>query len=123
MKTAWEEVTELITAIFILLAPFILGFFETASASVSFLLIGTAVLVISQFGIAKQQPWEEWVNLALALLLMASPWLFGYYPVTVAMVSAVAAGGILAVMAIIAMVEEYSAKRREVHRAHHRSLV
>jgi hypothetical protein len=118
MKTAWEEVAELITAIFILLAPFILGFFETASASVSFLLIGTAVLVISQFGIAKQQPWEEWVNLALAVLLMASPWLFGYYQVTIAMVSAVAAGGILALMAIIAMVEEYSAKRHETHRAH-----
>ena len=88
MKTAWKDVVELITAIYLLLSPFILGFFHVVSASITFLLIGTAVLVISQLGIAKQQPWEEWTNLVLAILLAASPWLFGYYPVTIATASA-----------------------------------
>ena len=122
MKTAWKDVVELITAIYLLLSPFILGFFHVVSASITFLLIGTAVLVISQLGIAKQQPWEEWTNLVLAILLAASPWLFGYYPVTIATASAAISGVILAVMAISAMVEEYSAIRHAEHHTHHGGL-
>jgi hypothetical protein len=119
MKTAWKEVVELIIAVYVLLSPFIFGFFDVVSASVTFLLIGTAVLVISQLGIAKQQPWEEWTNLTLAILLTASPWLFGYYAVTIATASAAIAGVVLIIMAISAMVEEYSAIRHAEHRTHH----
>lgn len=123
MKTAWEEVVELVASIYILLSPFVLGFFHVVAASITFLSIGTAVLLTSQLGIARQQPWEEWVNLSLGVLLMASPWLFGYYAVTVALFSAVVAGAVLALMAIIAMIEEYAAIRREVQRTHQGGLV
>lgn len=118
MKTAWKEVVELIVAVYLLLSPFIFGFFHIVSASLTFLLVGTAVLLFSQLGIAKQQPWEEWTNLLLALLLTASPWLFGFYAVTIATASAAVSGVLLVIMAISAMVEEYAA----IYHSHHGSL-
>ena len=119
MKTAWKDVVELLVAVYILISPFVLGFFDIISASISAIGIGTAAVLVSQLGIAKQQPWEEWTNLILGILLAASPWLFGYYDITIALVNAIISGTILAGFSLAAMVDEYQAIHYSSHPSGH----
>jgi hypothetical protein len=115
MRSAWKDVVELLVSVYIFISPFILGFFDLSQASTTFLLVGTAAILISQLGIAKQQPWEEWVNLLLGAFLAVSPWLFGYSQVALVTINAVAAGIVLAVFALTAMIQEYIVLHRQKH--------
>ena len=104
----WEDMVELLLAIWIIGSPFFLGFFSVGSASATLMLIGTFIFLISQLGLSTQEPWEEWVNLALAAILLVSPWLFGFADHTVAMVNSVASAICVAIFALLSMLHEYS---------------
>ena len=110
----WQDFAELLIALWLVGAPLILGFFHLPTAALSSIAVGALAFLFSQLGIANQQAWEEWINLALALLLLASPWLFGYVVNLTATVNALIGGGLLAVFAIIAMVHDY----RVTHHKH-----
>ena len=110
----WQDMIELLIATWIVFSPFALGFWNNPSAGLTALAIGSGAIFISQLGLAKQQPWEEWANLALATTLIISPWLFGYAAVAIATWSAIVSGGMLATMAIVSMVSEYN----EMHQIH-----
>jgi len=71
------------------------------------------VFFVSQLGIANQQPWEEWVNLSAAVILIVSPWLFGYASVVAATWNAIAAGALLVLLTVLQMVEEYGALKHK----------
>lgn len=107
----WEDTVELVLAIWIIGSPFFLGFFSVGAASASLMLIGSLIFLISQLGLSMQEPWEEWINLALAALLLISPWLFGFAEHTIATINAVASALCVAVFALLSMLHEYSATR------------
>ena len=104
----WKDVVEITISLWMLVAPLALGYFVIASASATSIFLGTIIFFISQLGLAKQQPWEEWVVLILALLLILSPWLFGYAHSIPALLNASICGGLLIVFSVFQMIEEYS---------------
>ncbi len=108
----WQNMLELLVATWIIFSPFALGFWNNPAAGLTTLFIGATAIFISQLGLAKQQPWEEWAILVLAVILIGSPWLFGYATVAAAAWSAVISGGMLAALSVSAMTTEYA----EMHR-------
>ena len=101
----WQDALEVVVSLWILFSPLALSFGEP-KASLTFALIGTAVLLVSQLGLAQHLPWEEWTNLALGAVLVVSPWLLGYSHLQVATWNALACGAVLAVLTVSAIVEE-----------------
>jgi hypothetical protein len=85
----------------------ILGFYDVPTAAGTAFLLGTAVLVTSQLGIARPKPWEEWTTLVIVAALLASPWVLGYSAEIVATVNALAVGIVLALLSVLALVRDY----------------
>lgn len=104
----WKDSVEILISLWMLLAPIALGFFSVASASALTIFLGAIIFLVSQLGLAKQQPWEEWVVIILALALIISPWVLGYASVSAAVWNSLVCGGLLLVLAVLQMVEEYA---------------
>ena len=103
----WLDPVELLLATWLLASPFALGFFDVSSASIVMIAIGCTVFLTAQLGLSNHLPWEEWINLLLAALLIASPWLFGFAGIMAATVNAVVSGIVLAILALAALLIDY----------------
>ena len=111
--SGWKDSIELVIGLWLLVSPLALGFFSNPVASMTTIVVATVVFFVSQLGIANQQPWEEWVNLSAAVILIVSPWLFGYASVIAATWNAIAAGGLLVLLTVLQMLEEYGSIKQK----------
>jgi uncharacterized membrane-anchored protein len=113
--SGWQDAIELAVVAWVFVAPVVLGYFGNNAATL--VAMGTAAVasLSTQLGIAKQSPWAEWFNLAFALFLALSPWLFSYSAIQLATLNAVLAGLVLALFAIWAMTSEYMQIQRYRH--------
>ena len=114
----WQDGVEIVFSVWLILSPFILGFSSTSSAALTAIMIGTAVFALSQFGAANQKPWEEWLNLAVALFLGLSPFFLGYSSDLMATWNAIITGLFVGGFAIASMSHEYLV----LHRMHHPNM-
>ena len=105
--SGWRDSIELVIGLWLLVSPLALGFFSNPTASLITITVATVVFFVSQLGIANQQPWEEWVNLIAAAILIVSPWLFGFASEIAATWNAIVAGGLLVALTVLQMLEEY----------------
>lgn len=104
----WFDPAELVVSLWLLASPFVLGFFDIQSASIVMIGIGTLVFLTSQLGLSNHLPWEEWANVILAVLLLSSPWLFGFSGSMPATINALASGLILGILAVAALKVDYN---------------
>lgn len=103
----WQDFVELVIALWLCASPFFLGFYANANATASALLIGATVLLIAQLGLANEQPWEEWTNIALSTILILSPWLFGYSDIVPATVNVIVCSIFITGFAILSLQRDY----------------
>lgn len=108
----WQDSLEMTVGLWLLLSPVALGFIANPTASVSAIGVGVAVFLFSQLGIAENRPWEEWTNLILAIVLLSSPWLFGYSAILAATLNASICAIALMVLTIMNMSQEYAQLRK-----------
>lgn len=111
--SGWKNSIELVIGLWLLLSPLALGFFSNPVASLVTILVATVVFFVSQLGLANQQPWEEWVNLIAAVVLIGAPWIFGYAFIGAAVWNSVICGGLLVLLTVLQMVEEYGALKHK----------
>ena len=111
--SGWKSSIELVIGLWLLFSPLALGFFNNPSAALVTILVATTVFFVSQLGIANQQPWEEWVNLIAAVILIAAPWVLGYASVAAAVWNSVICGGLLVLLTVLTMVEEYASLKHK----------
>jgi uncharacterized integral membrane protein len=109
--SGWQDAVELLVVVWVFVAPAVLGFFAYNAATLSAMLMAIVASITIQLGLAKQQPWEEWFNLSLAAFLAFSPWLFNYTHMAAATWNAIISGLVLAIFAILAMVNDYAQLR------------
>jgi len=79
MQQRWQDWFGLILGVLLFLSPWIIGFSTMSAAASSAWVIGVVTFVL--FAMALFQPdrqWEEWVNLALAILLLIAPYAMGF---------------------------------------------
>jgi hypothetical protein len=111
--SGWQDAAELIVAAWLFISPWALGFFHYNAATLTAMLVGATASFSTQVGLAKQQPWIEWFNVALALFLAFSSLIFGYTSLIAATWNAAITGLVLLTFAVLAMVSEYTKLHRE----------
>ena len=70
----------IIAGIWIILSPFIFGFWNLAAPSWASVIVGVAVVVLAAIRVAApmRNVGLSWINFLLGIWLVISPWVFGY---------------------------------------------
>ena len=103
MELKWKEsgvdVVNLILAAFLFLTPWIFGFVSDHAAAPNAWVSGIIIGVVAIAALTKFAEWEEWINLALGLWVLVSPWVLSFAAQTTARWVHVVIGLIVAVLA------------------------
>ncbi len=78
MGTRFQDFANFILGAALFFAPWALGYVDHATAARIAWIGGGIIAVMSLAAIYKFAEWEEWVNLAVAVAVMASPYFFGF---------------------------------------------
>ena len=105
------DIYNLLLALILFGAPW---FFAHASrtADLDLRLSSAAIIILSLAAIIAFSAWEEWINFALGLWLVASPWLLGFAH-TRAMHFSIGIGVAIAFLAALELWLRYEAAERE----------
>lgn len=120
--SAWQGMVELVIATWLIMSPFLLGFFDSAAAGLTSISIGSLIILMSLLGLTRQPLWEDGFSLGLAFVLLLSPWLLNYSSLLVATWNAVATGLLLAVFTLVVLIRDYAEQHQEqphLGRHHH----
>lgn len=74
----WQDWSNLVLALWLFASSWLLGYSQAPIAAWNAYAVATVVAVFSIAAMVKFAQWEEWINAAVGLWLIASPWLFGY---------------------------------------------
>ena len=83
------------------LSPWLFGFDGEQAASWNAWIGGLLVAIIAVAAVTDLETWEEWVNMAIGLWLMISPWVLGFTGLTNAFWGTLMAGLVVAVLAAV----------------------
>lgn len=111
IRAHWQDRIEVALGLWLVASPFVLGM-EHHLAAWSAMLAGVAVVTLAVEAFYYPEIVEEWGNLAIGLLLLASPWLLGYSPVRIAMINAAVCGAAIAALSF-STVGDIRRERRE----------
>ncbi|WP_167772989.1 SPW repeat protein [Ramlibacter humi] len=113
----WQDWLTLLLGIWLFVSPWLLGFrAELPNQSWNFFVIGAAFFVFSIAALNMRSLWEEWVNLALGIWMVVSPWVLRYSGNVSARDDAMAAGIVAVVLTVWSLVLTHELDREE-HRA------
>ena len=117
MRTKWRkeavlDLYNLLLALVLFGAPWFLAHASRA-AELDLCLSAAAIIILSLAAIIAFSAWEEWINLALGLWLVISPWLLGFAH-TSAMHFAIAIGAAIAFLASLELWLRYDVAEQEV---------
>jgi hypothetical protein len=96
----WQDPVNAVLAVWLIVAPWALDFQAETAAIANSIVIGVALLVLALAAILQPRAWEEWVELLLGLWLIVSPWVLAFSAVSFAMTSTIAAGIVIAALAL-----------------------
>lgn len=76
----WQDWLNLALGIWLFFSPFFMGYATGADgvAAWNSYLLGIGVVIFAAAAIARPAQWEEWINLALGVWLVISPWVLGF---------------------------------------------
>lgn len=92
MKQRWEDWTNLALGAWLFFSPFIMGYTQNQGAAWNAYTLGIMLGVFTIWALASPEAWEEWIDSALGLWLVVSPWILGFSSQTGATWNAVIVG-------------------------------
>jgi hypothetical protein len=98
IRAHWQDRIEVALGLWLVASPFVLGLETTQAAAWSAMIAGVAIVTFAVDAFYYPEIIEEWGNLVIGLLLLASPWLLGYAPVRMATINAVLCGVAIAAL-------------------------
>jgi hypothetical protein len=99
-----QDQLEIVVGLWLCVSPWVLGYAGPLQmAGWSAIFVGIGVLLFSFEDLVLPSEIEEWVELALGLSLMGSPWLWGYSDSMLATVNAVISGFLVSGIAVWAL--------------------
>lgn len=106
VKRNIEDVAELVVAAWLVVSPLLLGYSARVDATLTSVMIGAVLVTTIYIALARPARWEEYFNLALAAILISSPFIFGFTSNTVATVNFIATGVVLALICVLALFQQ-----------------
>ena len=74
----WPDWFSLLLGLWMMVAPFVLGFGAYTGAMGAFIGFGVAIALFSTLALTRPENWEEGINVIVGLCLAVSPWLFNF---------------------------------------------
>jgi hypothetical protein len=106
----WPNWLNVLLAIWLFISPWVLRYAAVETAAWNAWVVAIVIAALSIAALARLAQWEEWVNLALGVWLIVSPWILGFSANANAMGNAVIVGIICAILAIFGLM---AARRAE----------
>jgi hypothetical protein len=102
-RQRWQDWLLALIGLYVFLSPYIIPYFYPASTASSVViwshyLAGSAICVVSVAALSSNQLWEEWVDLALGVWLVVSPWVLSYDHMKVLTWNAVLTGAVVVIL-------------------------
>ena len=70
----WEDWCDWVLGIYLLLSPWILLFERDPVATRNAVIVGSLIVLTEAVTLSVFRVWEEWINVALGVWLVVSPW-------------------------------------------------
>ncbi|MEW5424066.1 SPW repeat protein [Amorphus sp. 3PC139-8] len=108
-KSGWQDWANIVLAVLLFITPWVFQFTtptdttgasETNAVSAAAWNAWVSALVVAALAAAallRFAEWEEWLNAAVGIWLVVSPWLLGYVALAEAMWSAIVLGALIAI--------------------------
>jgi hypothetical protein len=93
------DVYNLVLGLFLVLSPWLFAYVRR-TASTDIWVSGALIVLVSIAAIIAFSRWDEWINLALGIWLIVSPWVLGFTH-TKAMYVSIAVGSAVAYLALL----------------------
>lgn len=103
--THWQDAVGWGLALWLMLSPWILEFASESIAVRVTVAVAFALLFVEVMALTSFHAWEEWINAALGLFLLAAPFVFKFLT-KAATVNALLAGGVIVALAVTELRQE-----------------
>lgn len=74
----WQDGVNLLLGLWLIVSPWVLGYAAQQNAAWDSWIPGVIMAVAALSALVAFHAWEEWVNVALGVWLIVSPWILGY---------------------------------------------
>ena len=111
----WQDAVNAVLGAWLVLSPWVLGYFGETAAMSNAIIIGLALIAASLGAIFVPRAWEEWTEGVLGLWMIVSPWALGFGALQGARLAAVVTGIAIAALALwtVLIDKDYSAWWRD----------
>lgn len=96
----WQDPVNALLGAWLILSPWAVGFTDNTFAMANAVVVGVLLIAAAVGAILVPKAWEEWVEVALGVWLIASPWLLGFTGVPAALQNALFSGIAVTVLAL-----------------------
>lgn len=115
----WQDPVNAIVGVWLILAPWTLGFQAERAAMANSVLVGLGLVAFALAAMLLPQAWETSSELVLGLWLIASPWVLQFNAISLAGNAAITTGIVIAALAVWVLLtdKDYRAwwRKRLVH--------
>jgi len=108
----WEDWASMGLGLLIVISPWLTERPPTEAALLNTMIVGLLVLCIGALELAFLRRWEEWIELALGVWLVISPWLFGYSQLALITSAHVVLGALVAAIAALELWQDRNPTQR-----------
>lgn len=96
----WRDSVNLVLGLWLIAAPWVMGFTNTGLFEWNAYACGVIIAVSAAAAITEFHEWEEWMDAAIGVWLMVSPWVLGMTMMSAMMIMFFVVGLAVAVMAL-----------------------
>lgn len=102
------DVVSLVAGAFLFLSPWLFDLAAETGASWNAWIAGLAIAIVGIWALTSFNAWEGWMNLALGVWTLTSPWLLGFAAIGSAMALHVVVGGLVAAIAAFEILRSHN---------------
>jgi hypothetical protein len=116
----WQEWVNLGFGLWVMVSPWtiahVMGSLDSSTGMTEAIMwnhyaTGAAVVLLTAAALGSSRQWEEWLNIALGIWLLVSPWVIGFTTSAALMLNAAVVGGLIVVFAGWSLMEELALRR------------
>jgi SPW repeat len=108
IRTDWQDTASVVLGLWLIVSPWILGYATELRPMANVVIVGAIIALIAAVALYAFRRWEEWINIALAVWLVASPWILGFGNRQTAVANQIIVGLLVAILAFWAATVEHS---------------
>jgi SPW repeat len=100
LTTHWRDVVNLILALWLVISPWALAYTMETIPMWNAIIVGVIIAVAAMAALIAFHKWEEWVNVALAVWLIVSPFALDYASHTMVLWNQLIVGALVGILAL-----------------------